>query len=67
MPNKLYVHDKGHPEPNRHNYFAKLQKLITEGKISGVKDVDIFHDDWCAIYDGGYCNCDPDIKIRKAG
>jgi len=20
-----------------------------------------FHDDWCAIYSGGACNCNPDI------
>jgi hypothetical protein len=23
----------------------------------------IYHDDWCRIYDGGACNCKPDVKF----
>jgi hypothetical protein len=29
-----------------------------------LTDVDICHDDWCRIYQGGYCNCDPEIHLR---
>jgi hypothetical protein len=29
--------------------------------------VDIYHDHWCGINKGRYCNCNPDIKVRPLG
>ena len=29
----------------------------------GVTHVVVFHDEWCRIYDGGGCNCSPDIRF----
>lgn len=26
--------------------------------------VDIYHDDWCGMFSGRTCDCDPDIVIR---
>ena len=54
-------------EPAKHNYMKKLLKLQAEGKLPkvGIHDVSVAHDDWCQVYKGGYCNCDPDIKLRK--
>ena len=62
----LYIHGKDNPEPQKHNYYAKLMALIEEGKIKpgDVNLVRIFHDDWCAIYEGGWCNCDPDVVFE---
>jgi hypothetical protein len=53
-------------DPTKHNYHAKLVKLQEQGKLpaGSATEVEIAHDDWCAIYGGGYCNCDPDIKLR---
>jgi hypothetical protein len=53
-------------DPTRHNYYAKLMKLYAQGQIptKSLTEVDIYHDDWCAIYRGGYCNCDPHIRLR---
>nr|MBC7245426.1 hypothetical protein [Chloroflexota bacterium] len=31
----------------------------------GVHDVDVYHDDWCAIFRGGWCNCDPWIRVHE--
>ncbi|MBC8450134.1 MAG: hypothetical protein H8D78_20575 [Chloroflexi bacterium] len=65
---QLYVHEPGHPEPHRHNYFPELQALIAEqGELDevGVSRVHIYHDDWCDIFIGGYCNCAPDIQVEK--
>jgi hypothetical protein len=31
-----------------------------------LTEVDIYHDDWCGIYHGGYCNCDPELKLRPS-
>lgn len=50
-----------------HNYQTKLQRMMAAGLIPsyiGIHDVDVYHDDWCAIHAGGYCNCDPDIQVR---
>jgi hypothetical protein len=49
-----------------HNYLKKLWKLHQEGKLDpALCKTDIYHDDWCGIYAGGYCNCDPEIEVRK--
>ena len=51
-------------DPRKHNYYEKLMNLVQEGKVprGRITEVDICHDDWCRIYQGGYCNCDPEIK-----
>jgi hypothetical protein len=51
----------------KRNYYKKLQKLFDQGKIPAMSltMVDIHHDDWCAVYRGKYCNCDPEIKLRN--
>jgi hypothetical protein len=51
--------------PIEHNYVKKLEDLRARGEFpTGVYDVEVAHDDWCAIHAGGYCNCDPDIRIH---
>lgn len=50
----------------RHNYAKKLKKLIETGSIPpfvGLKHLMIYHDDWCEIHRGGFCNCDPDFEL----
>ena len=32
--------------------------------MKSLTEVDIYHKDWCRIYRGGYCNCDPDVRLR---
>jgi DNA-directed RNA polymerase subunit M/transcription elongation factor TFIIS len=51
----------------KHNYCKKLMKLYRQGKIrtASLTEADIYHDGWCAINKGGYCNCDPDIELRS--
>jgi hypothetical protein len=54
------------PKPSEHNYMKKLRQLIQQGQLPevGLERVDIYHDDWCAIHSGRYCNCDPHIDLR---
>ena len=54
-------------DPRRHNYFPKLMALWEQGKIppGQLSSVDIAHHDWCAIHAGGYCDCDPDVRLRR--
>jgi hypothetical protein len=53
-------------DPRKHNYWPKLVELVEQGKVppGSVNEVDICHDDWCRIYRGGYCNCEPEIRLR---
>jgi hypothetical protein len=55
-------------DPRKHNYFEKLRRFIEENKpASGrITEIDICHDDWCRIYQGGACNCNPEIKFRQS-
>jgi hypothetical protein len=55
------------PDPTQHNYMKKLLSLFLAGELlpGSVHINDIAHDEWCAIFQGGYCNCDPDIYIRN--
>jgi hypothetical protein len=54
-------------DPRKHNYYRKLLELYRQGKVAPgrLMDVDIYHDDWCRIYRGGYCNCHPEVKLRS--
>ena len=50
------------------NYEAKVLKLTMEhlAEIQGqLVDIDIQHDNWCAVHGGHPCNCDTDVTIRK--
>ncbi len=43
----------------RHNYLADIMKMdFTPGTCCHLTTL---HDDWCAIYEGGYCDCNPEI------
>lgn len=54
-------------EPSKHNYYKKLVQLHAQGQIPtpSLSLVDIHHDDWCGVFRGQYCNCDPDIVLRR--
>lgn len=49
-----------------HNYMKKLNQMIQADElpeITGLADVCIQHDDWCRIFRGGECNCDPTLTV----
>ena len=53
----------------RHNYLQKLHHLWRTGALprdAGLHLIDVAHDDWCGIFDGKRCNCDPDIKLKRS-
>ena len=58
---------RGDTPPPQHNYLKKLLRLQAQGALpltAGVHDVAIAHDDWCGIYRGKHCHCDPDITLK---
>jgi hypothetical protein len=40
-------------------------ELYRQGKVpkAGPMMTDVCHDDWCGIYRGRYCNCNPEIRF----
>lgn len=54
--------DESHPPTTEHNHLRKIMALVKAGKVKGVSDVTVAHDDWCDVYTGGFCNCEPDVK-----
>jgi hypothetical protein len=57
------------PEMHDDNYWAKVQRLVNAGVITGAQQTIVLHDDWCAWYNNNDvpCNCDPDIKRMDTG
>jgi hypothetical protein len=52
---------------SQHNYVKKILLLIEAGLLPievGLQEIDIRHDDWCGIFQGKRCACDPDITRR---
>jgi hypothetical protein len=49
------------PPDERHNYIRRLLVLHEAGQLpaAGVLELDIRHDDWCGIFHGEHCNCEP--------
>ncbi|RYX81045.1 hypothetical protein EON83_25810 [bacterium] len=50
--------------PNQHNYLKHLFELQAIGnmKEGTVTTVTVAHDDWCQIFKGGKCNCNPTLN-----
>lgn len=49
------------------NYLAKVLGAYRRGAFrpGRVTIVHVYHDDWCAIFRGGPCNCDPEIRLTE--
>lgn len=56
----------------QHNYRGKLLSLIRADELNKFKPgvlyhLDFYHDDWCAVFRGGVCDCNPDVRVRENG
>ena len=56
--------------PGEHNYLAPFLKATSEAMETGLVErgrvtiTNVWHDEWCDIYSGGFCNCDPRIEFQ---
>jgi len=50
----------------RHNYEVALKALFDRGLLGEFTNAIVGHEDVCAIYDGGYCDCECVIRIEDA-
>ena len=47
-------------------YVDKVVASLANRQLpTGVHKVLIFHDDWCAIFRGSQCNCNPDVEMPE--
>ena len=45
------------------NYLRQLAEIARQSQVTtGVHVVEIRHDDTCAIWKGGACDCNPEIE-----
>ena len=47
----------------RHNYELRLEQVMELLPRGSVLRAAVWHGRDCAIFDGGLCNCEPDIKF----
>lgn len=52
------------PLPNYLRPGIALGKKALAEEGPGVYVVDVAHDDWCMIWNGGACNCEPIVTQR---
>ena len=52
----------------RHNYVKKIMELFEDGKLDldpgTLSHLHVFHDDDCAVWDGGFCDCEPELVLE---
>lgn len=59
-----------HPrEAKVHNYLKKLAQMEQRGQVKvgpagSLNNMTVRHDDWCGVYKGEECNCDPNIEFE---
>jgi hypothetical protein len=69
MKRKLYFTDAP-PDvglnPEEHNYIKLMEKYASDIlETPGIHDAHVEHDNNCAIYKMGNCNCKPNITIKN--
>ena len=48
------------------NYVLKLLAMRAEGKLPnkpGLHHVILAHDDWCGVFKGKPCDCEPEFRL----
>lgn len=49
------------------NYVEKVERLNAESRRrpGQLREVFVMHDDWCGVFKGKPCHCDPVVKYRE--
>jgi hypothetical protein len=65
--NRFEIDAQSDGNVKEHNYIPKLLQMISAGKFPRGKrrDVEILYDDWCRIFQGEACNCNPIVQARS--
>jgi len=50
------------------NYLKKISATAQQLQLApGLHIVQVLHDDWCAIWRDGECNCEPEVRLSAPG
>jgi len=60
----LYVSDRCRPSLQG-KIKAAVVRLGIKGNEGKIRRLEIAHDNWCAIWDGKDCTCEPEIELRE--
>jgi len=53
-----------HRIPNYLRAFMKVPATHPSRQPGAITFAEIQHDDWCRIFKGGVCNCNPNLIMR---
>ena len=57
--------------PTTPHYLAPMAELIRQSrdrlKAGRVYTMEVAHDDWCLVFKGGPCNCNPVTTLKELG
>ena len=45
-----------------HNYLERILRYLEQTTLKSGGHIKVSHDDWCAVFKGGGCNCNPDVR-----
>jgi hypothetical protein len=50
------------------NYVTKIAAMQDAGTLPrvGVAQIEVFHDDWCGVFQSQRCDCDPEVRLKYA-
>ena len=54
------------PDTLDHNYLVKIRKMWETGELprtAGYHQIAVYHDDFCGVFEGKRCDCDPDVSL----
>ena len=55
-------------EETEHEYLERVLVAVEAGQLPsepGLHIIDVIHDEWCAVFEGGQCNCDPELRVCR--
>jgi hypothetical protein len=55
-------------KPLEHNYLQVLRDFAAENRLppGSMTEVETLHDDWCGIFQGKRCDCNPVVRRAEA-
>jgi len=51
----------------RQPYIGPMLRAARKAKPGTVTHVYIYHDDWCSVFRGGLCDCNPEVVAADVG
>jgi len=50
----------------RQPYIGPMLRAARKAKPGTVTQIRVYHDDWCSVFRGGLCDCNPEVTVADA-